>query len=255
MWQPLLQHVSATLIRCETIFAAHLPALSCAIMPADIAPVLHALEAHADPAVRDTMGPRFGIVTADRVLGVRMASIQAVAKPLGRDPALAEALWQSGVYEARMVACMVDDPATVTPERMDRWRADFDNWAVTDTVCFKLWDRTPHVFAAIDRWATLNQFGRRAAFALLASCAVHRKGADTDYLARLPLIEAAAGDGRNFVKKGVNWALRAIGGKKSPVLRAAARDCAARLAASPDKTARWIGKDALREFAKADKKR
>lgn len=224
-------------------------------MTRDIAPVLRALEAHADAGFRDAMGPRFGIVTADRVLGVAMASIQAVAKPLGRDPDLAEALWQTGVYEARMVACMIDDPATVTPERMDRWRVDLDNWAVTDTVCFKLWDRTPHAFAMIDRWAALNhEFGRRAAFALLASCALHRRGVDTDYLARLPLIEAAAGDERNFVRKGVNWALRAIGGKKSPALRAAARDLAAKLAASPDKTARWIGKDALRAFAKADAK-
>jgi 3-methyladenine DNA glycosylase AlkD len=224
-------------------------------MTTDTAPVLRALEAHADAKVRDTMGPRFGIVTADRVLGVAMANIQAVAKPLGRDPDLAEALWQTHVYEARMVACMIDDPATVTQERMDRWRADFDNWAVTDTVCFKLWDRTPHAFAAIDRWASLNhEFGRRAAFALLASCAVHRKGEDADYLTRLPLIEAASGDERNFVRKGVNWSLRAIGSKKSPALRAAARDCAARLAASSDKTARWNGKDALRAFAKADAK-
>jgi 3-methyladenine DNA glycosylase AlkD len=222
-------------------------------MTADTAPVLRALTALADAKVRDTMGPRFGIVTADRVLGVAMARIQAVAKPLGRDPELAEALWQTGVYEARMVACMIDDPATVTPERMDRWRTDFDNWAVTDTVCFKLWDRTPHAFAAIDRWAVLNdEFGRRAAFALLASCALHRKGDDSDYLARLPLIEAASGDERNFVRKGVNWALRAIGTRKSPALRAATRQLAATLAASSDKTARWNGKDALRAFVKAD---
>jgi 3-methyladenine DNA glycosylase AlkD len=224
-------------------------------MPPDAAPILHALEALADPAFRDTLGPRYGIVTADRVIGVPMAKIHAVAKPLGRDPALADALWQTRVYEARMLACMVDDPATVTPERMDRWRTDFDNWAVTDTVCFKLWDRTPHAFATIDRWATLDdEFGKRAAFVLLASCAVHRKGEDVEYLARLPLIHATAGDPRNFVKKGVNWALRAIGGKKSPALRAAARDLATTLAASPDKTARWIGKDAIRAFARADAK-
>ena len=222
-------------------------------VPPDIASILRALETHADPAFRDTMGPRYGIVTADRVLGVPMAKIHAVAKPLGRDPEFAEALWQTGVYEARMLACMVDDPATVTTERMDRWRADFDNWAVTDTLCFKLWDRTPHAFAATDRWATLeDEFGRRAAFVLLASCALHRKGADADYLPRLPLIHAAATDERNFVKKGVNWALRAIGGRKSPALRTAARDLAATLAASPDRTRRWIGKDALRAFAKAD---
>lgn len=221
----------------------------------DIPPILRALEAHADAAFRDAMGPRFGIVTADSVLGVPMAKIHAIAKPFGRNPELAEALWQSGVYEARMAACMIDDPATVTPERMDRWRADLDNWAVTDTACFKLWDRTPHAFAMVDRWAMLDEeFGRRAAFALLASCALHRRGRDADYLARLPLIHAAASDERNFVKKGVSWALRAIGGRHSPAQREAARDLAATLAASPGKTARWIGKDAARAFAKADAK-
>ena len=56
------------------------------------------------------------------------------------------------------------------------------------------------------------------------------------------------------MKKGVNWALRAIGGRKSPALRAAARETAQRLAALTDKTARWNGKDALRAFAKADAK-
>lgn len=92
------------------------------------------------------------------------------------------------------------------------------------TVCSKLWDRTAHAFAMIDRWAALNdEFGRRAAFALLASCALHRRGSDADYLARLPLIEATAGDERNFVRKGVNWALRAIGGK---IESRAARRCA-----------------------------
>ena len=63
--------------------------------------------------------------------------------------------------------------------------------------------------------------------------------------------EAGATDARNFVKKGVSWALRAIGGRKSPALRAAARELADRLAASPDKSAKWIGRDAQKAFAKA----
>ena len=65
-------------------------------------------------------------------------------------------------------------------------------------------------------------------------------------------IDAAATDPRNFVKKGVSWALRGIGGRKSPTLKAAARATADKLAASPDRTARWIGRDAQKAFAKAD---
>ena len=215
--------------------------------------VLAALEAEGSAKTRDAMGPRFGIVTADRVLGVPMARIQAVASPLGKDHDLAAAMWATRVYEGRMIAFLIDDPALVTHAQMDVWRAEFDNWAVTDTACFKLFDKVEGAAALVESWTRLNdEMGRRAGFALLACLALH--GRPADYLHGLDLIEGAAGDARNFVKKGANWALRAIGGKKDPSLRAAARDLAAKLAASSDRTARWNGKDALRAFAKADAK-
>ena len=214
--------------------------------------VLTALESHASPKIRDEMAPRYGLVV-DKAMGVAMNRMQAVAKPLRPDHDLAQALWDTGWYEARMVACMIDDPARVTAEQMDRWRADFDNWGIVDTVCFKLFDQVPGAAAMIPRWCGLNEeFGRRAGFALMACMALHGTGDEADFLAGLKLIEACATDERNFVKKGVNWALRAIGGKRSPALRAEARAVAARLAASSDRTARWNGKDALRAFAKAD---
>jgi 3-methyladenine DNA glycosylase AlkD len=105
----------------------------------------------------------------------------------------------------------------------------------------------------VDRWADdPGEWVRRMAFALLASLALHdKKQIDEPFLARLPLIEAAATDERNFVKKGVSWALRSIGGKKSPALRVAARELANKLAASPDKAAKWVGRDAQKAFAKA----
>jgi 3-methyladenine DNA glycosylase AlkD len=214
---------------------------------------LAALEEKAEASIRDGMA-RYGIETEDRVIGVRVAGIQQVAKALGRDRDLAEELWQSRVYEARMLAAFVDDPALVTPEQMDRWARDFDNWAICDTLTFKCWDKSPHAFAMVDAWADdPAEFVKRTAFALLASLALHdKKSGDAPFLDRLPLIEAAASDERNFVKKGVSWALRSIGGKNSPILRRAARETADRLAASSDKTAKWIGRDAQKAFAKAD---
>lgn len=218
-----------------------------------VADIVSALQRHASAKLRDDMGPRYGIVTSDKVLGVSMAHMQKVAKAVAPDHALAEALWNLGLYEGRMLACMIDDPAAVSVRQMDRWRGDFDNWAVTDTVCFKLFDRTPHAPGRVLAWSRLDdEFGRRAAFALLASMALHGHGEDADFTRGLALIEAAATDERNFVKKGVNWALRAIGGKKNAALRKSARHLAATLAAAPDKTARWIGRDAMRAFAKAD---
>lgn len=216
-----------------------------------VAEALTALEARGEPGIRDGMA-RYGIDTADRVIGVRVAGIQEVAKEFGRDHDLAAALWETGVYEARMLAAFVDEADKVTPDQMDRWARDFDNWGICDTLCFKLFDRTPHAFAMVDRWADdPAEFVKRTAFALLASLALHdKKSGDLPFLDRLKLIEAAATDDRNFVKKGLSWALRAIGGRKSPALRAGAQELAERLAASSDQSARWIGKDALRAFNK-----
>ncbi|MCI0650543.1 MAG: DNA alkylation repair protein [Planctomycetes bacterium] len=204
----------------------------------------------ASKKVRDEMGPRYGI-HAPKAFGIRMAEMQRIAKGLGRDHDLAAALWKTGWYEARTVAAFVDDPERVTPAQMDRWCADFDNWAICDTVCFHLFDRTPHALPKVAKWSRLRgEFQKRAAFALLASVALHDRSATDDALAKcLPLVEKAASDDRNFVKKALSWALRSVG-RRSAKLRAAATAVARRLAASPEPAPRWVGKDALRDLAK-----
>jgi len=176
-----------------------------------------------------------------------MNEMQRLAKQLGRDHELALALWDTGNYEARTVAAFVAEPERVTPALMDRWCRDFDNWGICDTVCFKLFDQSPHAFDKVAQWAKrIDEFQKRSAFALLACLALHEEHADDKaFIELLPLIEAAATDERNFVKKGVSWALRAIG-LRSTGLKSAATALAGRLAASEDSTSRWIGKDALK---------
>ena len=177
---------------------------------------------------RDNLA-RFGI-TADKAFGVSMANIQALAKRLGRDHALAAALWKTGWYEARLLTSFVDEPRRVTAAQMDRWCRDFDNWGICDTVCFHLFDRTPHAWGKVDQWHDhRGEFVKRAAFALLASLALHDKGCgDQPFVERLVLIERAAPDDRNFVKKGVSWALRLIG-RRNRALNAQALAVARRL--------------------------
>lgn len=207
------------------------------------------LQRHGSKRNRDGMA-RYAI-TSDKAFGVSVASVRILAKRLGRDHKLAVALWKTGWLEARMLTAFVDEPARVTPTQMDRWCKDFDNWAVCDALCFHLFDRTPHAWAKVEQWSTApEEFVRRAAFALLASIALHDKRApDKPFLTGLILIERAAIDERNFVKKAVNWSLRQIGGRNA-VLNAAAMKVARRLSESPEPAARWVGKDALREFAR-----
>ena len=188
-------------------------------------------------------------IPSGHAFGVPMRQIQALAKQLGCDHDLAQALWSSGWYEARTLAAYVDDPAQVTATQMDRWCRDFDNWAICDTVCFALFDRTPHAWTKVARWASSrDEYVKRAAFALLWGLTVHDKTSDDAPFRRgLVLIERAAADDRVYVKKAVDMALRAIG-KRNRALRTAAMNTATVLSTSSDKTAQWIGRHALREL-------
>jgi len=213
----------------------------------DVQSALKWLKGHSSKAIRDGMA-RYAI-PSDNAFGVTVANIRVLAGSLGRNHALAAALWDTGWYEARMLASFVDDPAHVTPSQMDRWCRDFDNWAICDTVCFALFDRTPYAWQKVAQWSgRRDEFVKRAAFALLWGLTAHDKRADdTPFVEGLLLVERAANDERNFVKKSVNMALRAIG-KRSPALNAAALAVAKRLAQSEDASSRWVGNDALREL-------
>ena len=208
------------------------------------------LKSHATTATRDGMA-RYGI-PSHHAIGVAMRDIKALGKQLGPNQALAAALWETGVYEARMLASFVGDPARITAAQMDRWCQDFDNWAFCDAMCFNLFDRTPHAWAKVAQWSgSPEEFVKRTAFALLWSLSVHDKEASNQrFVEGLALIAKAATDERNFVKKAVNMALRAIG-KRNRALNASAVAVARQLADSADATARWVGKDALRELTSA----
>lgn len=191
---------------------------------------------------------RFGI-TAPKAFGVSMATMRPLVKTLGRDHDLAAALWKTGYHEARILASFIDEPARVTVGQMERWAKDFNNWAVCDSVCMHLFDRTPQAWKKAVEWSAREpEFVKRAGFALMASLAVHDKAAATTAFIRLlPIIEREAGDARNFVKKAVNWALRQIG-KRNVELNGAALIVARRLADANEPARRWVGKDAVREL-------
>ena len=207
------------------------------------------LKSHSSKATRDGMS-RYAI-PSENAYGVAMKDIKALGKSLGKNHELARALWATGIYEARMLVSFIGDPEKLTPAEMDRWCRDFDNWAYCDALSFNLFDRSPHAWAKVTEWSgRRKEFEKRTGFALLWSLTVHDKSAPDDrFIHGLTLIERESHDERNFVKKAVNMALRATG-KRNRSLRKAAVTVARRLADSDDATARWIGKDALRELAR-----
>jgi 3-methyladenine DNA glycosylase AlkD len=191
---------------------------------------------------------RFGINTRN-TYGVSIPVLRKMAREIGKDHELALELWESGIHEARLLACLIDRPDMVTGEQMENWVQDFDSWDVCDVCCGHLFDRTALAYQKAREWSEREEeFVKRAGFTLMAALSVHDKKASDEAMSEfLPMIKREAVDERNFVKKAVNWALRQIG-KRNLKLNEMAVKTAGEIKQIDSKSARWIAGDAIREL-------
>ncbi len=210
--------------------------------------VLNKLKSLSDPNAVAGMA-RFGI-NPENTYGVSIPNLRNLAKEIGKDHALAQQLWASGIHEARILASMIDDPKMVTKRQMEKWAKDFDSWDICDQCCMNLFEKTEFAYQKCVEWSSTEQeFVKRAGFALMAILTVHDKKANDKQFERfLPIIKREATDNRNFVKKAINWALRQIG-KRNRNLNRKAIKTAREIQEIDSRTAKWIASDALRELA------
>jgi 3-methyladenine DNA glycosylase AlkD len=209
--------------------------------------ILERLKSLSNPRAVEGMA-RFGI-NPTNTYGVSIPSLREMAKEIRGKHVLAQQLWSSGVHEARILACMIDDAKKVTEAQLENWVKDFDSWDVCDQCCSNLFDKTELAHRKAVEWSRRNEeFVKRAGFVLMAALAVHdKRGKDEAFLKFLPIIKNESVDNRNFVKKAVNWALRQIG-KRNQTLNKAAIQTAKKIQEIDSNSARWVASDALREL-------
>ena len=191
---------------------------------------------------------RFGI-NVDAAFGISVTELRKFAKSIKRDDELAVKLWASGIHEARMLACLIVDPAQFGDERLEKWVSVFDSWDIVDICSMTIFCKLPDISYYIHSWAAREEaFVRRTAFATIAAMAFkNKKLSDEDFEPYFELMLMHSNDSRNFVKKSVNWALRQVG-KRNTKLNARAIEVANKILATDSPSARWIARDALREL-------
>jgi 3-methyladenine DNA glycosylase AlkD len=215
------------------------------------ATILAQLQAQRNEINRAGMA-RFGI-NVERAYGVTVAVLRGLAKDIRRDPALARVLWGSRVHEARILACLIHDPAAVATEELDAMVEAIDSWDLCDQFTNNVVRRTTGARQTARRWLTSEApFVKRAGLSLLASLAVHDKTApNAEFEADLQAVAAVAHDDRQPVKKAVSWALRQIGKRNEPLRQAAVATTESLLAAD-DRRSRWAARDARRELTRPE---
>jgi 3-methyladenine DNA glycosylase AlkD len=209
--------------------------------------ILTQLKSLGNPAAAEGMA-RYGINT-EHAYGVSIPNLRKIARKIGKNRPLAEALWSSGIHEARILAGMVYPPLEITVRQMEEWVLDFNSWDLCDQCCNNLFRKAEDAHEKAVEWSERDEeFVKRAGFVLMACLAVHdKKAADAEFLEFLPVIKRESVDSRNFVKKAVNWALRQIG-KRNIRLNHGAIATAHEINEMNSAAAKWIAADAIREL-------
>jgi 3-methyladenine DNA glycosylase AlkD len=193
---------------------------------------------------------RFGI-NSTNTYGISMPKLRELANKYRKNHSLALELWDTGIHEAKILAALIDDPLLVDEDQMEKWVLGIDSWDVCDQLIMNLFDKTQLAYQKAFEWAEREEeFVKRAGFVMMASLALHDKKAENAKMEQFyPAIIKHSMDERNFVKKAVNWALRQIG-KRNKELYFSAIEISNRILDInyDSRSARWIAKDALREF-------
>lgn len=212
--------------------------------------VISQLHAMADADKVILKAEKFG-VTSNNVLGIYHKDLRTLAKTIGFNNELALQLFDSGIYEGRLLCSKMFKPKDVTEPLMEKWVKTFDNWEICDSFSMGLFAKSVYAIPKIFEWTKREQeFEKRAGFAILASLCMADKTSENDLFYQfLPLIKREANDERLYVKKAVNWALRNIG-KRNIDLNKKAIEVANHILNFQSNSAQWIGKNALKELEK-----
>lgn len=193
---------------------------------------------------------KFGIIS-NNSLGIYHKDLKVIAKDIGPNNKLALQLFDSGIYEARLLCSKLYKPKDVTESLMEKWVQTFENWEICDSFCMGLFSKSNFALAKILEWSERQpEFEKRAAFAILASYCMADKTSENELFEQFfPIIKREANDNRLYVKKAVNWGLRSIG-KRNIDLNRKAIEVANEILQYESKSAKWIAKNALTELQK-----
>ncbi len=214
----------------------------------DLKEVLSKLNALANPDKVVFKAEKFGI-SPENSLGIYHKDLKQLAKEIGKNTDLGNALFETEIYEARILCSKICNPKEVSEGQLDYWVTQFTTWEICDSFCMELIKFHELVILKAFQWSRSPEtFVKRAGLVLMAVYGfADRKADNTVFESFLPVLIRECRDERVYVKKAVNWALRQIG-KRNVDLQQKAIQTAQEILKIESKSAQWIAKDALKEL-------
>ena len=180
---------------------------------------------------------------------IYISALKPLVSKYKNEHELAIALWDTKDTCARELAVRIADPKLADETLLEEWLKDLGGWGITDAFTGHLVRHTRLAIPKAYEWANRGpEFEKRAGFATMAQLAWSKNTVKNSvFIDFLPVIERESMDGRFYVKKAVNWALRDIA-KRNSNLRKHAQNISLKLQNSDDKTAQWVGRHRAKEI-------
>jgi len=161
--------------------------------------------------------------------GVSFAELGKLKKKIKVDHALAQALWATGVHDARILAAMVADPAQADEAMLDEWAADLGNYVITDAFADYVF-QTLLARQKMEAWIhSDDEWAGQGCWRLVAKFAMQDSTLPDAYFETcLAQIEAEIHTRKNRVRDAMNSALIAIG-IRNALLQAEALEAAGKI--------------------------
>ncbi|WP_164020819.1 DNA alkylation repair protein [Pyxidicoccus trucidator] len=177
--------------------------------PMTLSQVMKQLESHGDEKVRQRY-VRDG--AGDNVFGVLLGKLRGLAEALGTNHGLGLELWATGNHEARILACMLLEPAALTEKEARGLLEPLSTPTLVDELVGRVLVHAPIAQALQVRWMDGRaELPRRAGWKLLAGRIARGLATELDVGATLARIESELPDAPYRVKEGINFCLVWIG--------------------------------------------
>ncbi len=157
------------------------------------------------------------------MFGVSFATQKTLVKRIRVDQDLALALWDTGNFDARILALKIADPARMSPRDLDRWSAELSVRSCGGYLAH-LVAESPHARAKADQWRPARSENQRlAAWGVIGAMAMlDEETADTWFEERLSEIERTIHAAPNRQREAMNQAVILIGCRNAALRKKAA---------------------------------
>lgn len=159
--------------------------------------------------------------------GIGLTILRKLAKQIGRDRSLALKLWESDIYDARIISLLIDDPKQITREQVEMQVENLEqgHLAHVFSSCGTPLTKTSFVVALMVEWMNSKDvMRRRCGYGLLYEVSKSKKKSAPDdafFLERIEYIRKSFHREHKVVQGSMGGALMGIG-KRNTSLNVAA---------------------------------